>query len=180
MKRFVFALVALLLFANASVAQNREAIDRSTDVLMFVPAAAGATIALIEGDYKGLLQLTEACATSVAASYLLKYTVKKERPDGSDMHSFPSNHTGFSFAGAAYIQRRYGWAYGAAAYAVSAYVGWGRIYAKRHDIWDVLAGCAIGVGSAYLYTRPFARDKQLQIAPVAVDGGCGVYMSLTF
>ena len=78
------------------------------------------------------------------------------------------------------MQRRYGWAWGAPAYAVAAYVGWARTYARRHDWWDVAAGALIGAGSAYIYTRPFARDKQLVISPVSDGTSFGVYASLTF
>ena len=161
---------------------------------MFAPAAVGAGAALIKGDYKGLLQLGESLALSVAVSYALKYTVKKERPDGSDNHAFPSNHTGFSFAGATFLQKRYGWKWGVVAGLVSAirsfiincvcasgYVAWGRVYAKRHDVWDVLAGAAIGVGSGLLFTTPFAKEHDLVVSPtVTPDGSCGVYMSMKF
>ena len=86
-----------------------------------------------------------------------------------------------SFQGAAFLQRRYGWKFGAPAYAVSAYVGWGRIYAKKHDIWDVLAGAALGAGSAYIYTRPFARKHELTLAPAVMGSECpGIYVSIRF
>ncbi len=177
---FLFICVSVVLSPDVS-AQGRRGVDLSTDIIMFLPGAVGAGVALVEGDKKGLLQLVESGATAVATSYLLKYTVNKRRPDSSDNHSFPSNHAGTAFAGAAFLQRRYGWEWGAPAYAVAAYVGWGRIYSKRHDFWDVLTGAAIGVGSAYLYTRPFAKEHNIVIAPVAsAQGACGVYFSMNF
>ena len=117
---------------------------------------------------------------AVRTSYALKYIVKKERPDRSDRHSFPSMHTSVSFAGAAFIQRRYGWQWGIPAYALSAYVGWSRVYGKKHDWWDVAAGAAIGAASSYIFTRPFARKHDVSIAPVAGDGAMGVYFSMRF
>ena len=42
------------------------------------------------------------------------------------------------------------------------------------------AGALIGAGRAYIYTRPFARDKQLVISPVSDGTSFGVYASLTF
>lgn len=160
--------------------QSRKAVDTSTDILMFVPGAAGACVSLLKGDYKGLLQLAESGATAVAASCLLKNVVKKERPDGSDNKSFPSNHATAAFAGAAFLQRRYGWKYGIPAYAVSTYVAWGRVYAKKHDFWDVLAGAAIGAGCAYIYTRPFATEHNVVIAPALTpDGGPALYFSMS-
>ena len=80
----------------------------------------------------------------------------------------------------AFIQRRYGWKWGIPAYVVSTYVGWSRVYGKKHDWWDVAAGAAIGVGSSYLFTRPFAKKHDLSISPVAGDGYCGFYTSLKF
>lgn len=160
--------------------QSRKAVDTSTDILMFAPGAAGACVSLLKGDYKGLLQLAESGATAVAASCLLKNVVKKERPDGSDNKSFPSNHATVAFAGAAFLQRRYGWKYGIPAYAVSTYVAWGRVYAKKHDFWDVLAGAAIGAGCAYIYTRPFATEHNVVIAPALTpDGGPALYFSMS-
>lgn len=181
MKRVIFLISLLFLLSSMANAQSRKAVETSTDIAMFAPAAVGAGVALVEGDYKGLLQLGEALAVSVATSYALKYTVKKKRPDGSDNHSFPSNHTGFSFAGATFLQKRYGWKWGVPAYIVSSYVAWGRVHAKRHDVWDVLAGAAIGTGSGLLLTTPFAREHDVVIAPtVNCEGGCGVYFSMKF
>ena len=177
-------IILILLFLLAPFcgnAQSRGAVETSTDILMFAPGAVGAGVSLLKGDYKGFVQLAESGATAVAVSYLLKYTVKKERPDGSDKKSFPSNHTAVAFAGASYLQRRYGWCYGAPAYAVSAYVAWGRVYAKRHDFWDVLAGTAIGVGSALLYTRPFAQEHSVVVGPsLTPEGRPGIYFSMSF
>lgn len=181
MKR-ILLLLSIIYFASSSLqAQSRDAIETSTDVAMFAPAAVGAGVALLKGDSKGLLQLGESLVASVAVSYALKYTVKKERPDGSDAHSFPSNHTGFSFAGATFLQKRYGWKWGLPAYLISGYVAWGRVYAKRHDVWDVFAGAAIGVGSGLLFTTPFAKEHDVVVSPALdTDGGYGVYLSFKF
>lgn len=181
MKRLLLIFVVVIFQFAVGHAQSRKAIETSTDIAMFAPAAVGAGVALAEGDYKGLLQLGESLALSVAASYALKYTVKKERPDGSDNHSFPSNHTGFSFAGATFLQKRYGWKWGVPAYLVSGYVAWGRVYSERHDVWDVLAGAAIGAGSGFLFTTPFAKKHDVVLTPVINhEGNCGVYFSMKF
>lgn len=181
MKRVLFLVSVLWVSILPAMSQDRKAVETSTDIAMFAPAAVGAGAALIKGDYKGLLQLGEALAVQVAVCYGLKYTVKKQRPDGSDYHAFPSNHTGFSFAGATFLMKRYGWQWGVPAYLLSGYVAWGRIYARRHDVWDVLAGAAIGVGSGFLFTRPFAKKHDLVVSPtVTAEGNCGIYMSMRF
>ncbi len=181
MKRVIFLISLLFLLSSMANAQSRKAVETSTDIAMFAPAAVGAGVAFVKGDYKGLLQLGESLVASVAVSYALKYTVKKERPDGSDFRSFPSNHTGFSFSGATFLLKRYGWEWGVPAYLLSGYVAWGRVYAERHDAWDVLAGAAIGVGSGLLFTTPFARKHDVVVSPaVNNEGGCGVYFSMKF
>ena len=45
---------------------------------------------------------------------------------------------------------------------------------------DLAAGAVIGAGSAYIFTRPFAKKHNLSISPVAGDGHYGVYASMTF
>lgn len=158
----------------------QKGVATSTDVIAIALPAAALTGVLIQKDWKGLLQGVETAAATAAVTMILKYTVKERRPDGSDMHSFPSGHTAVSFATAAFLQRRYGWAVGGPAYALSAYVGWGRVFSKKHHWWDVLAGGAIGAGSAYIFTRPFARKHNLQIAPVCGDHCLGFYASMEF
>ncbi len=181
MKRLVIFLSLVLLLSAGIYAQSRKSIDLSTDIAMFAPAAAGAGVAIANGDYKGLLQLGESLVASVAVSYALKYTISKRRPDGSDNHSFPSNHTGFSFAGATFLQKRYGWQWGVPAYLVSGYVAWGRVYSKQHDVWDVLAGAAIGVGSSFLFTTSFAKEHNVVLSPtITSSGNCGIYFSMQF
>lgn len=180
MKR-IFTLAIFTLFFVSSWGQSRRAVETSTDVAMFLPAAMGAVASFVEKDSKGFWQLAGSCAASVASAYAMKYSISKERPDGSDNHSFPSNHTGVAFAGATFIGERYGWKYAVPAYLVSGYVAWGRVYAKRHDVWDVLAGAAIGVGSGLLFTTPFAKEHDFVVSPtVTPDGSCGVYMSMKF
>ena len=179
-KRLLIITLLAVFMPLRSVAQYARAVDYSTDVAMFVPAAVGLGVAIYEGDREGIAQLGKTLAVSTAVTYILKYSVKKARPDGDGFDAFPSNHCNFAFGGATYLQRRYGWKWGVPAYLVSAYVAWGRIYAKKHDIWDVLAGAAISVGSGFLFTTPFAKKHNVQLAPVITgEGGCGVYFSMT-
>lgn len=158
----------------------QEGVKISSDVLLIAMPVATLTGVLISQDWTGLKQAAFTAATTVGVTYLLKFAVKKQRPDGSNFHSFPSGHTSITFANAAFLQRRYGWKFGAPAYALAAYVGWARTYAKKHDWWDVLAGAAIGAGSAYIYTRPFAQKHELSIVPVSDGHNFGIVASLKF
>lgn len=178
-----FVLCGMLFPAQAQELQvggSRKAVRTSGDVLAFATPVASLAAVLALRDREGLKQGALTGVAVVGATYALKHIVKKERPDRSDNHSFPSMHTSVSFAGASFIQRRYGWKWGIPAYALSAYVGWSRVYGKKHDGWDVAAGALLGAGCAYIFTRPFAGKHDLGISPVAVDGGCGVYVSMSF
>lgn len=178
---FILLLLCVSLQAQKTeVTGSRKAIRTSGDVLIFVTPVASLAATLALQDWQGLKQGALAGVTTVGMTYALKYIVKKERPDGSNNHSFPSMHTSLSFAGAAFIQKRYGWKWGVPAYLVSTYVGWSRVYGKKHDWWDVAAGAAIGVGSSYIFTRPFAKKHNLTISPVAGDNHFGVYASMCF
>lgn len=186
MKHFLFTLILVFCYITQAGAQEihvtgaRKAVRTSGNVLAFVTPAAGLVGVLVLNDWQGLKQGVFAGATTVGLTYALKYIVKKDRPDHSDNHSFPSMHTSVSFAGAAFIQRRYGWKFGIPAYALSCYVGWSRVYGKKHDWWDVVGGAVIGAGSAYIFTRPFARQHDLAISPIAGDKSMGLYVSMKF
>ena len=177
--RILIGAIALTL-STCAVAQTRHRVDQSTDYLMFVPGLTGMAISLYERDYQGLKQLALSGATSAAVNYLLEVSIKKDRPDHSGSHAFPSTHVAASFTGAAFLQRRYGWKWGIPAYLLSSYVGWGRIYAKKHDIWDVLAGAAIGAGASLVYTRPFAKKANLVLAPAVINDHPALYLSARF
>lgn len=163
-----------------AVSDSRKAVRTSGDVGAVLLPVAGLTAILIEKDWQGLKQGVFAGATTLGITFALKEIVKKERPDHSDHHSFPSMHSSVSFTAASFIQRRYGWKWGVPAYVLSTYVAWSRVYGKKHDGWDVAAGAAIGVASSYIFTRPFAKKHQMCISPIAGDGHCGLYASMRF
>jgi len=183
MKRIKF-IVYILIFSSITQttnAQSQKAIETSTDILVLVPAVAGFVTTLVKEDYEGTKQIVLSGATNIAATLIIKHAIKKERPDGSDYHSFPSGHTSIAFQGASFIQRRYGWKYGIPAYLVSSYVGWGRTFAEKHDWWDVLGGAAIGTVSTYIFTSPFAQKHNLAFSPALVKGDhFGIYASIKF
>lgn len=189
MKRVAVVLLIFSLILDCVNAQESQPIElsssqkgvkTSSDVLLIAMPIATLTGVIIKQDWTGLKQAAFSAATTIGVTYLLKYTVKKERPDFSDNHSFPSAHTSIMFANAAFIQRRYGWKWGIPAFTLATYVGWARTYAKKHDWWDVLAGAAIGAGSSYIFTRPFAEKHELTILPISDGENFGIYTSMKF
>ena len=83
----------------------------------------------------------------------LKAMIKEERPDHSDNKSFPSGHAAMAFAAARSIDKEFRkdciWI-PIAGYAAATAVGIERIASDRHHWYDVVAGAAVGVGSAEL------------------------------
>ena len=123
MRHILFAITMLMLCLSVNgqelkVTGSRKAVRTSGDVLVFITPVASLATVLATQDWQGLKQGVFTGVTTLGVTYALKYLVKKERPDFSDNHSFPSMHTSVSFAGAAFIQRRYGWKWGIPAYAV--------------------------------------------------------------
>ena len=182
---FVLIVFFMLSAATPGMAGTRGTIAASGDVgAVIIPLTAG-IVALAHTNKKvmqlykskGLQELFESWGTAVAATLALKYTVKEERPNGDDNHSFPSLHASSSFAAAGYLQRRYGWLYGAPAYAVSTYVCWTRIDAREHYFHDVLIGAVTGTGASMIFTKPY---KGIQIEPVAGGNLYGLMLTRTF
>jgi membrane-associated phospholipid phosphatase len=47
---------------------------------------------------------------------------------------------------------------GVPSYLIASYVGYTRIKANKHDIYDVVGGATIGIASSYLFRNSF-KDK---------------------
>lgn len=179
----VFLLFFYITFGNAQqleISSGRKAVRLSGDITAGIIPVACLAMTLILHDYEGLKQGIFTGVSTVGLSYALKYIVKKERPDKSDRHSFPSLHTSTSFAGATFLLQRYGWKWSLPAFALAAYTGWSRTYAKKHDWWDVGAGALIGAGCAYLFTTPYVQKHNITLAPAFGDNHLGVYLSMRF
>ena len=137
-------------------------LEDSGDVLQIALPASALLTTLIKEDWKGTKQLALSYSTGFLVTHSLKRLVKKERPEGRNLFdAFPSGHTTSAFSGASFIQRRYGWTYGKWAYLGAIIVGVSRMEGPDgwHDIWDVLAGATVGIGSTYLFTTPYDVPK---------------------
>lgn len=94
------------------------------------------------------IEETIAFSVTISTGYLLKYSLARMRPDGSDNKSFPSGHTLIAFTGAELTRLDYGWAWGGGAYAVALFTGGERLWGDKHWLTDVLAGAGIGILAA--------------------------------
>jgi undecaprenyl-diphosphatase len=92
----------------------------------------------------------------------MKYSINRQRPYDAyptiinpytleKDASFPSGHTSTAFALATSMSIQYKkWYVVVPAFAWAGSVGYSRMYLGEHYPTDVLAGAAIGIGSAYL------------------------------
>ncbi|MWW26022.1 phosphatase PAP2 family protein [Algibacter lectus] len=133
-------------------------IQKMGDVILFALPVATVGASLVMGDEKGAWQFTKGLILTEAVTYGLKYSINKPRPDNSNDNSFPSGHTSTVFHSAGYIHRRYGFKYSIPAYALAGFTAASRIDSKKHDILDVLAGAAIGLGSSLLFTTEYQQE----------------------
>ena len=169
--QFYFFITALIFNSNCVSSQVIDsgthedweyALEGTGDVLQLaLPLSAGITT-VIKKDWEGTKQWALSYGTAIIVTHSLKRIVKKQRPEGRHrFDAFPSGHTTSAFSGASFIQRRYGWKYGKWAYVLAGIVGVSRMEGPDgwHDIWDVLAGASIGIGSTYIFTSPYDKEN---------------------
>ncbi|MBU2907013.1 phosphatase PAP2 family protein [Arenibacter algicola] len=171
MEKWPLTLVcAFLIITNSCYSQDTEGghekweyvLEDTGDVLQLALPLTAGIMTLIKKDYKGIKKMAFSYGTTMALTYSLKHFTKKERPEGRKLYdSFPSGHTSSAFSGASFIQRRYGWSYGVPAYLLASIVAVSRTEAPDgyHDFWDVFAGAAIGIGSTYIFTKPYKKEQ---------------------
>jgi len=102
----------------------------------------------------------------------LKYTVRRERPDGSGANSFPSGHAADTMAFATALERHLGWRFAVPAYAIASYVAMSRLHDNVHFLSDVTAGAAVGIIAGRTVTR-HGREN-FPVTLMAVPGGAGI------
>jgi len=170
------ALLFFLLFSQISLANDRTIEYVGDGLAVLIPAAAYGTT-FYRDDSDGRMAFYKSISAATATTFALKFTVKRERPDGSNDRSFPSAHTMYAFQGAVFLHRRYGLEYALAAYLGATFVGYSRIEADKHYFSDVLAGAAIGSLSSWFFTD---RYKDLTVQPSVQHGGYGVVVAYRF
>lgn len=85
---------------------------------------------------------------STLVTHVLKETIRRQRPDGSNHQSMPSGHTSSAFTTATSLTYAYGWKTGIIAYPVATLVAVSRMSDDKHWLSDTVAGAFIGVWMA--------------------------------
>lgn len=160
-RRHLLAIMLFIIFPGCCLADST--IETAGDFLYILMPVTAYGSTFYCKDKEGRLQFYKSFTAAWLTTRGLKYMITKPRPDNSDNDSFPSGHASTTFQTAAFIRKRYGWKYGLPAYAGASFVAYSRVYADKHYIEDVLAGAAIGIITAEIFTAP---RENLSIAPI--------------
>ena len=137
-----------------------------------IPVAAG-VITLAEHDRNGLIQGAETGVAAMLTTTALKYGFDTQRPNGG-RRSFPSGHTTLAFSGAGYLHARYGWKVGLPFELIAAGVAYSRVKTRDHHWYDVVAGAAIGEGSAFLLTSRLRDNVRVGVGGDTKSGAISI------
>ena len=119
------------------------------------------------------MDLIEALAMSEALTQTIKFTTRRERPDGSSKNSFPSGHAADTFAFATALERHLNWHYSVPAYIFSSYVAISRLPANRHWLSDTVFGAGVGIIAGRTVTSHEA-ERPFPVSVIAVPGGAAI------
>ena len=178
MRRYLLAPACVLLVLPTPARADEHGWATASDVGRDVLVVTALGLPAVQGDWKGTKQAAFSLGASLVVTTGLKHVIEEERPDESDDNSFPSGHTSSSFAAAATLYKRHGWAIGVPAHVVATFVGVARVKADKHFVHDVIAGAAIGEASGWLLTS--RKNEKVQWLPWGDAHGGGVTVAMRF
>jgi len=170
LKKITPKFVLILLFISSFGHAERSTIHKVGDWGQFALPTAALTIAVTKQDPIGVLQLGKATLLTMGTIYALKFSMNTRRPDRGQ-YSFPSGHTGIAFTSAAFLERRYGLVYGIPAYLAATFIGYSRIYSRKHYTIDVAAAAGIAIAVNYFFTTRF---NGCNVCPLIFKNGLGL------
>ncbi len=181
----IIAILCLSASPSAARAGADETIETAGDIIQILNPLTALGISYFKSDWEGLAQISKTIGVNFVATHVLKRGLNNvklgdyqlgERPNGGDFN-FPSGHTSAAFSGAWYLHKRYGIRYSAAPLAGAVFVGYSRIHSDHHDLAGVLAGAAVGILSAEIFTRAIT-DETVTMG-VGYEGGSTVQFYFT-
>ncbi len=173
--RAAAAFVFLIAGTGAAMADHIE--TAGTDLAVLLPMVAGG-IAVYKDDWVGVGQLGIGTVATVGTAYGLKNVIRERRPDKSDYQSFPSDTVALSASGSSFLWARYGWRYGLPALAVSEFVAYSRVEAKKHHWYDTLASSGIAAGYAFIFDTRYREPRHFYSSLSASPDSA--YLQLTY
>ncbi len=151
--------------AGAYLGQSYTLLGAATTIYIVGRARGNGRISHMGSD------LLQSVAVAEAMTEAIKYTARRERPDGSGIGSFPSGHAADTFAFATAIERHFSWKLWVPAYGLASYVAASRLHDNVHYLSDVVFGAAVGVIAGRTVTRP---GHDFPVAVTSVPGGAAV------
>ncbi len=173
-RTLVVAVVLLLLGPGLQVpvARADDDLTKVGDALQYLIPAAGFAGTYVADDPEGRAQFFKTYISSMGITTISKGIYGKMRPRTKSETSFPSGHTTSSFAGAGFIDSRYGHLWGTLAYAAAGLTAYSRVNADDHFADDVLAGASVGLFNTWYWVTP--HKSTVSLLPMAVENGTGV------
>lgn len=168
--------LAFILTINLSYAQRDNAFEQLGDVLTLMPLFVG-VVSLGMEDYRGFGELAlgtlatqttiEILKKSFAYAHTKGYDVSfSKRPCCEDWKGMPSGHSGGGFSAAAFVYYRYGWKPAIPVTILAFVTAASRVQAKKHTIWQVMAGGFIAWGFGWIFSSKYTNPKnKLTILP---------------
>ena len=154
----------------AAISRSADCYGRGINIILanIYATSHGAFYGLAKKErLKQIGLINEAFAVNLAITGILKYAVRRERPDGCNRYSFPSGHASSSFTVAATLYTLYGKRVGIPAYLFAAVTGLQRIHSNKHWFSDVctgaLLGTLIGRGFATLHNEGKKQNHETAI-----------------
>lgn len=185
--------VLLLALLFLSPAHARGEFEKVGDVLTLAPVGV-LIVSLGMQDYEGAAQLVAGSLVTQGVIEVVKKSFQfahdrggasldfAKRPCCDDWKGMPSGHAGGSFSAAGFVYYRYGWKPSLPLIGLGIITDASRVVARKHTIWQVLAGSAIAWGVAWIFTTPYKPRKVLITPEIGTDiAGKGTYgLSLSY
>lgn len=158
-------------FGNWDITKKNDHGSNATDVIQYAPLIfpwAMKALGVPTQSGWGRMATSQGLSTILMGGTvsLMKNKISSMRPDGSDMHSFPSGHAAWAYMGATMVTYELGWKspwFSLGAYSIASTIAMQRIVDRRHLPKDVITGAGIGILSTqvgYLLGDLIWKDKQ--------------------
>lgn len=149
--------------AVPAVAQVQATPDHVGDALQYIVPLAAAGMTWYHHDFDGTKQLGLSFLVAQGTTELLKHTIHSPRPDGTG-HGFPSGHTSAVFSAAGFVHQRYGIGEAWPFYILATVTAYERVHHDHHTTGQVVGGAVVGMGSAFLFTKPLPDGGRVGVA----------------
>ena len=159
----ILYLLASLSFVFPFIGDSSDPIRVAGDIGQISTPLYGLYLTYENSDKDGRIQFYKSSVATVLTTHFLKRAIDKPRPDGTNNNSFPSGHTSAAFSGATFIHKRYGFNNAWPVYVVASFVGYSRVYAKKHYWEDVVAGATLAGINTWIFTSPLLKNAGASI-----------------